>query len=303
MMNQKEFFHLCSDGNRSPDFIISKKDFVAAMNILALCAANTEAEVAAFTIEDTHLHILLYSTRQECVKFKKMFEATFIRYAARNRNGLGSFRLEIEIFETAGDEEYLRNLAAYIVIQPTKDGKGILPFDYEWGSGSLYFRSGRIPLVWLCGEDGTIHTPIRFGLMSLDAKREIIHSRSYTIPANWSVCNGIVLPTNYVNVTMFENVFKSHNRYRVFLSNNSARDAEIMKRMAYERGVILDDLEAREKCSAECKALYGIRDPRRLASSDRIALAQVLRRKDRMTIRQIAKLIRLPESEVARYVS
>lgn len=110
------------------------------------------------------------------------------------------------------------------------------------------------------------------------------------------------MPNNYINVPLFEDIFKSHNRYRVFLSNNSACDAEILKRMAYERGVMLDDLEARDKCAAECKAMYGIKDPRRLDPSRRVALAQLLRRKHRMTIRQVAKLIRLPESEVARYV-
>ena len=302
MMNQKEFFHLCSDGNQSPDFIIGRKDFVAAMNIMALCASNTDVDVVAFTIEDTHLHVLIYANRIECVNFKMMYEATYLRYAARNRNGRSPFRLELEIFETAGDLDYVRNIAAYVVIQPTKDGKGILPFDYEWGSGSLYFRTDKLPLVWQSGDHGAINMPIRFGCMTVDARRATIHSRKYTIPENWLVCNGIVLPNNYINVPLFEDIFKSHNRYRVFLSNNSARDAEILKRMAYERGVMLDDLEARDKCAAECKALYGTRDPRRLDSGSRIALAHVLRRRYRMTIRQIAKLIRLPESEVARYV-
>lgn len=302
MMRQKEFFHLCSDGNQSPDFIIDRKDFVAAMNIMALCAANTDVEVVAFTLEDTHLHILLYASRSECVNFKTMYEATYLRYAARNRNGRNPFRVELEIFETAGDSDYVRNIAAYVVIQPTKDGKGILPFDYEWGSGSLFFRAGKLPLVWLLGDDGAIHKPLRFGCMTVDARRATIHSRKYTIPDNWLVCNEIVLPTNYVNVPLFEDIFKSHNRYRVFLSNNSARDAEILKRMADERGVMLDDLEARDKCAAECKAMYGFRDPRRLEPRHRIDVAQLLRRKYRMTIRQIAKLIRLPESEVARFV-
>ena len=101
---------------------------------------------------------------------------------------------------------------------------------------------------------------------------------------------------------MFERIFETHNRYRVFLANSRTRDEEILKRMAQERGVMLDDLEARTICGNECKAIYGIRDPRRLAPQQRIAVAQVMRRKYRITIRQIAKLLRLPESEVVRYV-
>lgn len=65
---------------------------------------------------------------------------------------------------------------------------------------------------------------------------------------------------------------------------------------------MLEDLEARDICGEECKTLFGVRDPRRLSPQSRIALAQILRRKYRMTIRQIAGLIRVPESEVMRYV-
>ena len=97
------------------------------MNIVALCAANTEAVVVAFTLEDTHLHLFLYGTRDECVNFKKMFEATYCRYAARSRSNNGPFRLTVELYSTGNDEDYIRNIAAYTVIQPTKDGKGRVP--------------------------------------------------------------------------------------------------------------------------------------------------------------------------------
>ena len=301
-MMTKEYFHLCSDGGETPDFITSRKDYIAAMNIVALCAANTDVVVVAFTIEDTHLHLLIYATREECVKFKVMFEKVYTRYAAKREEKGAPFSLEIEIFETGNDEDYVRNIAAYTVIQPTKDGKGILPFDYEWGSGSLYFRSSKIPLLWLCSEGGIVREPIRFGRMTIDKQRETVHSRTLTIPADWLVCDGIVSPTNYVGVARFEGLFRTHNRYRVFLSSSSVKDAEILTRMARERGVMLDDLEARALCGQECKLMFGIRDPRRLGPQNRIVLAQTLRRKHSMTIRQIAKMIRLPESEVTRYV-
>ena len=82
-MMTKEYFHLCSDGSETPDFITSRKDYIAAMNIVALCAANTDVVVVAFTLEDTHLHLLIYATREECVKFKVMFEKVYTRYASK----------------------------------------------------------------------------------------------------------------------------------------------------------------------------------------------------------------------------
>ena len=302
MMTGKEYFHLCSDGNRTPDFIISRKDYVAAMNIVALCAANTEAGVVAFTLEDTHIHLFLFGTRKECVRFKDMFEGTYCRYAARNRDGIKPFSLRIEIYETGNEEDYVRKLAAYTVIQPTKDGKHIMPFDYPWGSGSLYFRCNDVPQVWACRDGRMLFEPVRFGSLTKDLQQQAVHSRTHTIPASWLVCDGIILPTNYVDIPRFESIFRSHNSYRVFLAGSRSKEMEILQRMAQERGVMLEDLEARKICSQECKILYGIRDPRKLSGQSRIAFAQTLRKKYRMTIRQIASLVRLPESEVMTYV-
>lgn len=301
-MMTKEYFHLCSDGVETPDFITSSKDFIAAMNIVALCAASTGVIVIAFTLEDTHPHFFLYGTREECVRFKKFFEDTYCRYAARSRSDSNPFHLDLEIYGTGNDEEYVRNIAAYTVIQPTKDGKSVMPWDYLWGSGPLYFRSANVVLPWRCGKDGTVLTPVAFGTLQTIQKRAVTHSRIHTVPDTWLVCGGIILPSNYVDVQRFESIFRTHNCYRVFLSGSRRREGEILQRMASERGVKLDDLQARAICGEESKLLFGIRDPRRLDVRHRIILAQALRSKNRMTIRQIAKMIRLPESEVARYV-
>ena len=47
-MMKKQYFHICADGDDARHFIIGPKDFLAAMNIVALCAANTNVIVVAF---------------------------------------------------------------------------------------------------------------------------------------------------------------------------------------------------------------------------------------------------------------
>ena len=76
----------------------------------------------------------------------------------------------------------------------------------------------------------------------------------------------------------------------------------MLRRMAEQRGVSLEDLEARIICGNVCKSLFGTRDPRRLDASQRIRLAQQLRHQYRLTFRQLATLVRLPETEVRNYV-
>jgi len=116
------------------------------------------------------------------------------------------------------------------------------------------------------------------------------------------VCNGLILPTNYVDVARFESIYGTHNRFRVFLSSPRKREEMILMRMAEQRGVSMEDLEARKVCGDECKILFGTRDPRRLDTRRRLQLAQRLRYRYRLTFRQLATLVRLPETEVRIYV-
>ena len=294
-MNKRRYFHLCSDGTLSRSFILSRKDFIAALNIVALCAANSSAIVLALALEDTHPHFLLYGTFEECFEFKQLFEAIYIRYAANTRQGGADLILDIEMHPADDDLRQLRAVAAYVVYQPTKDGKQVMPFDYLWGSGPMYFRGRECILPWLVNKDGTLAELVTFASLSVDEQRTVSHSRKYSFPANWLVANGIVLPTNYVDVARFEAIFQTANCYRVFLSGSSKRDEDIVMEIAQARGITIEDTEARALCSDTCKALFGIRDVRRLPTTDRLTLARELRRAHRMTARQLAAVVRLPE--------
>ena len=300
-MNKRRYFHLCSDGTLSRSFILSRKDFIAALNIVALCAANSSAIVLAFALEDTHPHFLLYGTFEECFEFKQLFEAIYIRYAANTRQGGADLILDIEMHPADDDLRQLRAVAAYVVYQPTKDGKQVMPFDYLWGSGPMYFRGRECILPWLVNKDGTLAELVTFASLSVDEQRTVCHSRKYSFPANWLVANGIVLPTNYVDVARFEAIFQTANCYRVFLSGSSKRDEDIVMEIAQARGITIEDTEARALCSDTCKALFGIRDVRRLPTTDRLTLARELRRAHRMTARQLAAVVRLPEGEIRRF--
>ena len=151
-------------------------------------------------------------------------------------------------------------------------------------------------------EAGVIHQPERFADQDAAAKRTLLHSRMLTIPDDWLVCNGFILPVNYIDVPRFENIYQTHNRFRVWTSSPKKREEEMNLRMAEYRGVTFEDLEARKLCGDLCKQLYGTRDPRRLSGTQRIALAQQLRDQYRLTFRQLSTLVRLPETEIRAHV-
>lgn len=301
-MNQKQFYHICAKGTDARNFILCSGDYYAAFNLIGVCAANSRAIVVSFSIEDSHPHILLWGTYDDCLAFMLMFENLYRHHAAATRIGDTELFLHCEIYPIGDDEDYLRNVAIYTIIQPTKDGKPVMYYDYRWGTGSMYFRTGYYTPVWYFDQGGTIRKPERFGDQDAVMKRLLLHSRSLTVPDDWLVCNGFILPVNYIDVPLFEKIYQTHNRFRVWTSSPKKREEEMNLRMTEYRGVTFEDLEARKLCGDICKRLYGTRDPRRLSGTQRIALAQQLRHQYRLTLRQLSTLVRLPEPEIRAHV-
>ena len=301
-MNRKQFYHICAKGADARNFILCPGDYYAAFNLIGVCAANSRVAVVSFSIEDSHPHILIWGTYEDCLAFMLMFENLYRHHAAATRIGDTELYLHCELYPIGDDEDYLRNVAVYTVIQPTKDGKPVMYYDYRWGTGSMYFRDRFHMPIWLLDDAGVIHKPERFGGQDAAAKRTLLHSRKLTIPDNWLVCNGFILPGNYIDVPRFENIYQTHNRFRVWTSSPKKREEEMNLRMAEYRGVTFEDLEARKRCGDICKQLYGTRDPRRLSGTQRIAVAQQLRHQFRLTFRQLSTLVRLPEPEIRAHV-
>ena len=298
----KEYFHVCANGADSRNFIISEDDYYTAFNYFGVCAANTEVEVVSFSIEDSHPHALLWGTRLECSRYTVLYESLYTHYAAATRNGGADLVLRCELYPIGDDMDYLRNVAVYTIIQPTKDGKSVMPYDYLWGTGSLYFRNGFYTPVWYFDKEGTIRQPVSFISLGAREKRALLHTRNYTIPDDWLVCNGFILPENYVNIERFKSIYITFNRFRVFLSSPKSREEVMLAKMAEERGVMMEDMEARRACGDCCKRMFGTRDPRRLDPRNRLSLAQQLRSQLRLTYRQLATLVRLPETEIRAFV-
>ena len=73
-------------------------------------------------------------------------------------------------------------------------------------------------------------------------------------------------------------------------------------RMSDARGILLEDLEARRICADSSVKLFGQKDPRKLDTTKRLALARSMRKEFRISFRQLSTLVYLPESEIRKYV-
>lgn len=300
-MEQEYYYHMFANGDDAKNFIITEDEFKGAFNRFAVCQHITGVRVFSASVEDSHPHALIYGTYSLCRRFARLYETISIHCIARRRGTTDGVRLHCELYEIT-DRQYLMNVAAYTIVQATKDGKAVMPYDYLYGTGALYFRSKHSVLPWLIGDDGKIYHPVKFSSLTAREKMSLCRTTLTTMPDDWLVSNGFILPTNYVDIRGFENIFMTHNCFRAFLSSGKAKDDVIFEKMSESRGVVVEDLEARRICEDTCLRLFGYKTTRQLSINQRMTLARELRRLYHLSFRQLSFLTKIPEDELRKYV-
>lgn len=296
----EKYYHLFANGADARNFITNKEEMKAAFNRVGLCSSLTGAVVVAFSIEESHPHILLWGEYQDCMRFESYYVDISVRCIARRRGSLDGVKFHCELYEVS-DPSYLRTVAMYTIIQPTKDGKPVMPYDYLYGSGPLYFRSEKSVLPWLLDDEGKVCKPVRFGELN-ERQKQIVCGSTSRIPEVWLVCNGYILPSSYVDIERFEDIYRTHNCFRVFMSSGKDKYSVVQDKMASVRGVMIDDLEARQLSETITLELFGRKGTRHITPQQRIILARELRRRYSLSMRQISVLTKLPEAEIREYI-
>jgi len=286
-------FHIFSDGSKSADLFIGEKEFKDAVNRLAISAYISGVKTIAFSLQDTHVHLLAYGELDGIINFIHQFKKRTNDYLTRFRHrntGLSFSFLEVT------DDDYAKNVASYVICQATKDGKKTLPIDYKWSSAALYFRTEDINANWT--KDGKI-----FNIGSTPHRniKPLFHC-NVKLPGNWQFCNGMILPSSFIDIDRFESIFRTHNCYRVFCGGGSGRDNVIADKMYNCFGANYEEAEAREFAANCCRRLFGHRNIRTLDVRQRIELARIIRKEHHLGYSQLSRRVYLPESEVRRYV-
>lgn len=299
-MEKLFYFHLYANGDDARNFIICEADYYYEFNLIAVCAYKSGVVVLAFSLEDTHPHFLLFGTCGQVDEFKRLFTSSTLHHIRMTRGTGDGVILELQS-DIIDNRDYLMNVGTYVIIQSTKDGKSVMPYDYKWCTGSMYFRSEDHIPIWCTGRDMTIMKPVPILSLSATRSRSLIRSIE-DLPGNWLTCNGFILPHNYIDVKRYEAIYQTHNCFRTFMSGGRTKNQEVMDRMAASRGVMIEDMESRKICGEVCHEMFGKQTSRWLSVTQRLELAKALRVRYRLSKRQISTLCRLPESEIDKYI-
>jgi len=299
-MGKEHYYHMFANGDDAKNFITTEEEFKTAFNRFAVCQYITGVSVLSFSVEDTHPHALLWGEYEKCLEFKNLYNDKSIRNISRKRGSIYGVKLECDLLEI-DDEQHLMNTGTYTITQATKDGKAVMPYDYLYGTGSIYFRNRTAILPWMVDSNGNIVKPVKYGDLNIHEQWRICGSK-VRLPKHWLICNGFILPTNYVDIKHFESIYRTHNCFRVFMANNKSRDEEILNRMSSVRGIVIEDMQARKLCEELCIQLFDKHTTRHLTTDQRIHLAKKLRLQYHLSYRQLSTLSKVPETELRKYI-
>ena len=162
----------------------------------------------------------------------------------------------------ADDVEVMRKII-YVFRNPMDAGDSLLPENYPWGVGRLFFQQD------------TAVAAKRVGDMTLDERRALFHTR-IDLPADWEVdANGMLLPRCYIDLAEVHRLFHSPRRFLSFLfvrkKDLTEQDAQCARPFLEIRA----DKQLRADANAESQRLFH-RPITRLSEPDRLRIATLL---------------------------
>ena len=172
---------------------------------------------------------------------------------------------------------------------PVSAGLPYNSWDYPWSSGPLYFRHSNswTSPKWMLGMD--------YMVQKVDDIRQLAKSR-VKIKPGIRVVDGLILPSQYVAVSVVEKLFRSHKAFNFFMS--ISKDIDVESRGGAISHLTVPLSEMRDNRRMISQEMFGVTELRGLSMRQRVQLARRLKAQYNCSPKQIAKLCGLVYNEV-----
>ena len=280
------YFHCASKGFDHCILFADEREFIAGMNRIALCRARiTDVIVLAFCLMDNHVHFILYGTREACLKWLALYHKLTMMWQRHHRDGNPVDEdWEYDAWQIY-DEEDLKQKTAYVFRNPTVARMGFVPGGYRWSSAGLVFSDAA----------SSLETGRRVGTLSSYESRKLFETR-IDLPEDWTLLpNGLIWPGNYTEIYRVERVFGHPWNYLFYLNQNV--EAEINQQMSKDK-LSLPDQDIVMIAREESKNLFGPRPLTSLDIESRLLLSKIVKKKTGASLKQLARIVHLPLSEL-----
>ena len=129
---QQAYYHFSTDHLEKRRLFSDRKDFIYAVNSLAILLPSESVQIIAYCLMDNHLHLLLRVEDGVSMLVKKV-ASSYVYYFNHKYDRIGHLFQDRYKSEAVNSDDYLLTVARYILQNPLKAGLcGIK--DYRWSS-------------------------------------------------------------------------------------------------------------------------------------------------------------------------
>lgn len=281
-MPLSDIYHVFTNGFRTGAMFLDEDDFIAGMNLMALCSLDTEVKILCFCLMDNHVHFILKGDGKCCRDFIRRYRRRYSVLHKCKYPGMAFEDMQVGI-KAIDTEEYLQIALAYVLRNPVAAGYPYLPSSYRWSSAGLYMKEPRYMLE---------------GLQYLAASEYRVHElrallkTHQSIPGDWIIVGGrLIWPGSYVDYAFVNKVFGHPRRYMYYMS--STQEASVADIVGVTEDVFMPEHELRRKALDMTVEMFGTESLSDLKVADRLVLARCLKRKYGASYKQIARLVHL----------
>lgn len=284
----KNCWHFCTEGERIDMMFIGKADFVHGMNSVYIVLRKYNVIIIAFVLMDTHVHFVLYGDFDECNGFMRDYIRRLSRHFSLMHKEKHKFDDLPVSYQPVDTDTYLKTVICYVVKNPTEGGIPFMGWNYPWSSGPLYFVPEH---SWTAPSWVTLSAKELTGRY----QKALLNTRSAN-KTSLRVMDDMIFPGEYVAVEIVQRIFKTCKSYNYFMCRTREDDVD-------SRGGTISNLsipiqELRQCRNEMCMEMFGRTAMNSLKTQQRIALARAMRRKYNSSPKQIAKACGLVFDEV-----
>ena len=259
-----------------------EEDFVAGMNYVAVLSVVTGINILAFILMSNHVHFVLECSYEEAKLFFDRYKRLYGAYYHNKYGTIEPLRKNgADIQEVKLTPDSVERAIAYVLMNCVAANICASADGYPWSSASCYFNLNKPKGVFV-------------GSLGTHRLRRIIRSKT-VLPANFILGDGgFILPDSYIRKEFVESLYRSPQRYVVFLNNSSKAKQHLEKNASPS---FTDQIIATASKDL-CRSLYRKTSIADLETSEQADLIKQIKRRFSADPSQLARVLEIPYSKV-----
>ena len=261
----------------------SDREFMDGTNMVAVALAGLEIRLLNDVEMNNHLHFVMEGPEELVILFTERLRKAMSRYQlAKGNPSLAKWEIQVKPIL---DLRNLRNAILYVSRNPYVAGRNCTPIGYKWSGAQLMFNDN------LC----YYNTGTPFNQLTFREKRNITRQRDTVLPQEYSVLDGMVLRSCFVDYKRAEAFFESAHQYFHLLSRKVESDTETARWIGE---TILLPNEDVFRIVAEWN---NVKTVKLLTPDQRLAAARRMKAELMSNNKQIAQVLSIPLEQVNQF--